>query len=227
MPVWRICHEKFIFQTRKKVLVKCTGPCYYQVRVSVVLAHKRRPKMNAKVTKPEVAKSVSTVAPVAQPKDAAKPDAPVAEKKQLQVPSAATGFKAPTPIAKLERVESKPAQLPAVTQAKAAEPEAAQPEVALIKGVASMPQKAKPQLKMLRVIAKKHNHPGTALRVKRWHMYKEGMTLQHCKETEGLSHLDVLFYEEHKLVTMRDATEAEYKAALEAWQKSNEAKKTA
>lgn len=166
--------------------------------------------MNAKVTKPEVAKSVAP-AQVAQPKDAAKSTAPVAEKKQLPVPSAATGFKDQAPIAKLERVESP----------------AAQPEVALIKGVAAMPQKAKPQPKMLRVIAKKGNHPGIALRVKRWHMYKEGMTLQHCKETEGLSHLDVLFWVEHGLVTLRDATEAEYKAALEAWQKGNEAKKTA
>jgi hypothetical protein len=167
--------------------------------------------MNAKVTKPEVAKSAKSVAVVAQPKDAVKPNAPVAEKAQLPVASNATGFQDQSPIVKLER----------------AEPEAAQPEVAMPKCVAPRTQKGKPQPKMLRVIAKKHNHPGTALRIKRWHLYKEGMTLQHCKETEGLDHLDVLFYAEHKLVTLRDATEAEYKAALEAWQKSNEAKKTA
>lgn len=167
--------------------------------------------MNAKVTKAEVAKPNTSVAKVAQPKDAVKPAAPEAKKPQLPVAASATGFKDQSPVVKLERAGA----------------EEKQPEVALIKGVASMQQKAKPQLKMLRVIAKKGNHPGTALRIKRWHLYKEGMTLQHCKETEGLSHLDVLFYAEHGLVTLRDATEAEYKAALEAWQKRNEAKKSA
>lgn len=168
--------------------------------------------MNAKASKPEVAKTASKAVTVAQPKAAVQPKAPVAEKAQLPVASTATGFKdQPAIVAKA---------------GVAVEPQQGE-KVANIKGVAAQPQKAKPQLKMLRVIAKKGNHPGTGLRIKRWHLYKEGMTLQHCKETEGLSHLEPLFWQENGLMVLRDATEAEYKAALEAWQKGNEAKKTA
>lgn len=79
-------------------------------------------------------------------------------------------------------------------------------------------QKAKPQAKMLRVISKKGNHPGKALRIKRWDRYETGMTLQHCKETEGLDHLDVLFYVEHGLMELRDPTQKEVDAAVAAWE---------
>jgi len=88
-------------------------------------------------------------------------------------------------------------------------------------------QLAKPSAKMLRVITHMGQHPGRALRIKRWHLYRVGMTLQHCKETEGLDHLDVLFYEEHGLMQLRDATPEEVQSAEAAWQKSNTQAKVA
>ena len=89
-----------------------------------------------------------------------------------------------------------------------------------IKACASSPQKAKPQRKMLRKIAKMHNHPGTGLGIKRWHLYREGMTLQDAKVTPGLTHLDITFWEKNELVTMADCTDAEYDAAIAEWEAS-------
>jgi hypothetical protein len=87
-----------------------------------------------------------------------------------------------------------------------------------IKGCSGNTQKAKPQRKMLRKIAKMHNHPGTGLGIKRWHLYREGMTLQDAKLTPGLTHLDITFWEKHELVTMADCTDAEYDAAIAEWE---------
>jgi len=91
----------------------------------------------------------------------------------------------------------------------------------------SRAQVAKPQAKMLRVISKIGTHPGKALRIKRWDRYAKGMTLQHCKETEGLDHLDVLFYVEHGLMELREPTEKEVSAAVEAWEKARKAQSEA
>ncbi|QDP61623.1 MAG: hypothetical protein Tp138OMZ00d2C19078261_84 [Prokaryotic dsDNA virus sp.] len=84
--------------------------------------------------------------------------------------------------------------------------------------------KAKPQRKMLRVITKINEHPGKALRIRRFHLYREGMTLQDCKLTGGLDHLDVLFYVDHGLMELREATDEEFKAAEDAWLKAKAAK---
>lgn len=91
---------------------------------------------------------------------------------------------------------------------------------ATIKGCSGNTQKAKPQRKMLRAIAKMHPHPGKGLGIKRWHLYRVGMTLQDAKVTPGLCHLDITFWEKNKLVEMREATEAEWEAALAAWEAS-------
>jgi len=83
-------------------------------------------------------------------------------------------------------------------------------------------QRAKPQAKMLRVISVKGKHPGKALRIKRWDSYSKGMSLQECKETDGLDHLDVLFYVEHGMMELRPATDKEVEAAVTAWQATNQ-----
>jgi len=90
-----------------------------------------------------------------------------------------------------------------------------------IKGLAAQPQKAKPQRKMLRVIDSIKGHPGKGNCVKRFHLYKEGMTLLECKTTEGLIPSDVTFYAELGYLTLREPTDAEYDAAVAAWQKAN------
>ena len=82
------------------------------------------------------------------------------------------------------------------------------------------PQVAKPQRKMLTKISKINKHPGKALRIKRFGSYKVGMTLQHCKETEGLDHLDIGFYVEHGLMEVTPATDKEYDAAVAEWKKT-------
>jgi hypothetical protein len=85
--------------------------------------------------------------------------------------------------------------------------------------------KAKPQAKMLRVIAEIGKHPGTALRKKRWPNYKVGMTLHHCQITEGLAHLDVLFWTQYTgtdgkpLMVLREPTQAELDANDAEWAK--------
>ena len=179
--------------------------------------------MNAKAVKPEVAKSAKPAAKVAQPKSAAEPKAtklvPVAPAapSELQKPSAATGF------SNLPAVVQQPQ--PEVAKLEPATEEPKQP--ARAKCVAAHVQKGKPQAKMLRKIGWVGKHPGTALRIKRWHLYKPGMTLQYCKETAGLDHLDVLFYVENGLMKLVEPTQKEYDDAVAAWQKRNEKQKTA
>lgn len=87
-----------------------------------------------------------------------------------------------------------------------------------IKGLAAEPIIAKPQRKMLRVIDKIIGHPGKGNCVKRFHLYKEGMTLLDCKRTEGLIPSDVTFYAELGYLTLREPTDAEYDAAIKAWE---------
>lgn len=87
-----------------------------------------------------------------------------------------------------------------------------------IKGLAAEPVVAKPQRKMLRVIDKIKGHPGKGNCVKRFHLYKEGMTLLDCKVTEGLIPSDVTFYAELGYLTLREPTDAEYDAAVKAWE---------
>lgn len=89
-----------------------------------------------------------------------------------------------------------------------------------IKGLAAEPVVAKPQRKMLRVIDKIKGHPGKGNCVHRFHLYREGMTLLDCKVTEGLIPSDVTFYAECGYLTLRDATDAEYDAAVKAWEAS-------
>lgn len=87
-----------------------------------------------------------------------------------------------------------------------------------IKGLAAEPVVAKPQRKMLRVIDKIIGHPGKGNCVKRFHLYQEGMTLLHCKATAGLIPSDVTFYAELGYLTLRDATDEEYNAAVKEWE---------
>lgn len=87
-----------------------------------------------------------------------------------------------------------------------------------IKGLSAEPVVAKPQRKMLRVIDKIIGHPGKGNCVKRFHLYTEGMTLLHTKVTEGLIPSDVTFYAELGYLTLRDCTDAEYDAAVKAWE---------
>ena len=88
---------------------------------------------------------------------------------------------------------------------------------ATIKGCTGNTQKAKPQRKMLRRIASMGVHPGTGLGIKRWHLYRVGMTIQEAKTVPGLCYLDITFWEKNGLVTMRECTDQEYAAALAAW----------
>lgn len=92
-----------------------------------------------------------------------------------------------------------------------------------IVGLSAQPQRAKPQRKMLRVIDKISGHPGKGNCVKRFHLYKVGMTLLHCKVTEGLIPSDVTFYAELGYLTLREPTEKEYAAAVAAWEKERAA----
>lgn len=87
-----------------------------------------------------------------------------------------------------------------------------------IKGLSAEPVVAKPQRKMLRVIDKILGHPGKGNCIKRFHLYKEGMTLLDCKVTAGLIPSDVTFYAELGYLTLREPTDAEYDAAVKAWE---------
>lgn len=86
-----------------------------------------------------------------------------------------------------------------------------------IKGLAAEPVVAKPQRRMLRTIAKIHPHPGVAQCHKRYHLYKVGMTLLDCKRTEGLVVSDVTYWVGLGYMELREPTDAEYNAAVEAW----------
>ena len=87
-----------------------------------------------------------------------------------------------------------------------------------IKGLSAEPVVARPQRKMLRVIDKIIGHPGRGNCIKRFHLYRELITLLDCMVTEGLIPSDVTFYAELGYLTLRDATDAEYDAAVKAWE---------
>ena len=87
-----------------------------------------------------------------------------------------------------------------------------------IKGLSAEPVVARPQRKMLRVIDSIKGHPGRGNMVKRFHLYTVGMTLLHTKVTEGLIPSDVTYYAELGYLTLRDCTDAEYDAAVKAWE---------
>lgn len=93
---------------------------------------------------------------------------------------------------------------------------------AFIKGLAAQPQTTKPTRAMLRKITAIKGHPGKGNCVKRFHLYKVGDTLMHCKTTEGLVPSDVTFYASLGYLTLKDATDAEYDAAVAAWEKAKE-----
>jgi len=117
------------------------------------------------------------------------------------------------------------AELPALPMAGPSTQEAEfalfqQQQALTIKGCSGNTQKAKPQRKMLRRIAKMGVHPGTGLGIKRWHLYREGMTIQQAKTTPGLCYLDITFWEKNGLVEMRECTDQEYAAELAAWEAS-------
>ena len=115
------------------------------------------------------------------------------------------------------------AAMPEVTGPTATETEAAmfQQRMAMtIKGCSANTQKARPQRKMLRRIASMGVHPGTGLGIKRWHLYRVGMTIQEAKTVPGLCHLDITFWEKNDLVEMRDCTDQEFAAELAAWEAS-------
>lgn len=150
-------------------------------------------------------KSTSTarVAPASKSNAKAKANAPV---QQSKAPAAAPA--SPIEVAR-QNVASKVAEGVGVTLHTSGKP---------IKGLSAEPVVAKPQRKMLRVIDKIIGHPGKGNCIKRFHLYKEGMTLLDCKVTEGLIPSDVTFYAELGYLTLRDATDAEYDAAVKAWE---------
>lgn len=150
-------------------------------------------------------KSASTarVAPASKSNAKAKANAPV---QQSKAPAAAPA--SPIEVARAN-VQAKAAEGVGVTLHTSGQP---------IKGLAAEPVVARPQRKMLRVIDKIIGHPGKGNCIKRFHLYKEGMTLLDCKVTEGLIPSDVTFYAELGYLTLRDATDAEYDAAVKAWE---------
>ena len=89
-----------------------------------------------------------------------------------------------------------------------------EPDCASAKPLQRRPHLSSP---LLRVISKKGTHPGYAYRIKRWHRYQVGMSVLHCRETEGLDHLDVFYYERHGLMTLRPMTREELQEALRPW----------
>ena len=136
-----------------------------------------------------------------------------------------------TEVKNLPAVVNQP-QLPAsnepeIVVLERVETEQPQPEAVLPNCAKAKSNRAKPQPKMLRKIASIGEHPGKGLRIKRFHLYRVGMTLQHCKETEGLDHLDVGFYVENGLMTLAEPTKEELAAVEKQWQKDNTETKAA
>lgn len=76
-----------------------------------------------------------------------------------------------------------------------------------------------PPRRLFARLTKIKDHPGKALRIKRWGLYKDGMTLLHCRETPGLDDLDVGFYVQNGLMKLTQATDEEYEKGLAAHRK--------
>lgn len=79
------------------------------------------------------------------------------------------------------------------------------------------PHYCAPTRDLARIIVAKADAPVTGLRPKRWYNYSVGMSLWQCKVSMNRDHLDVLFYEDHGLMTLRNATDDEFKAMLDQW----------
>lgn len=77
-------------------------------------------------------------------------------------------------------------------------------------------QIGKLQRRMLTKITKIGKKPPAPNRLKRWENYKVGQTLQHCKATDGLDHLDIGFYVAGGFMEVTPCTDKEYEAALAA-----------
>ena len=91
------------------------------------------------------------------------------------------------------------------------------PEVT--QGSEAKPQVRKPVEDLLRVIDRKETHPGQGSRIKRWHLYRPGLSLLQCKELRGLDHKDVVpFWKNEGLVVLRDPTREERNAAMARWE---------
>lgn len=153
------------------------------------------------------------------PKTVAAPSAPSANAPVKQTPSA--------PAAKKELSAIELARLNVAKKVKAGVGVTLHTNGTFIKGLAAEPVIAKPQRKMLRVIDTIKGHPGKGNCVKRFHLYKEGMTLLHCKETEGLIPSDVTYYAECGYLTLREPTDEEYNAAIAKWEKAQAKSKAA
>lgn len=94
----------------------------------------------------------------------------------------------------------------------------------VIKGLAAQPVIAKPQRRMLRYISAKHGHPGKGNCIKRYHLYKVGTTLLQAKTTKGMVASDLTFYAQLGYITLSPCTNAQYNAAIAAWQKAKAGK---
>ncbi len=92
-----------------------------------------------------------------------------------------------------------------------------------IKGLAAQPVLAKPQRRMLRKITAIKGHPGKGNCIKRFHLYKKGMTLLDAKTTIGLIPSDMTFYAELGYITLGEPTDKEYETAVTAWEATRKA----
>lgn len=88
--------------------------------------------------------------------------------------------------------------------------------IVIIKGCLKRSQRAKVSGNMLRTISWLGVHPGKAWRIKRWHLYSVGLSLQHCKVTPGLSHLDVLYWVERGICKLVAPTKKAVESAEKA-----------
>lgn len=93
-----------------------------------------------------------------------------------------------------------------------------------IKGLSAEPLLIKPTRKHAQRIDTIKGHSGKGNCIKRFHLYKAGDTMLHCKVTEGLIWSDVTFYAECGYLTIREATDAEFAAMLAEWQAAQPSK---
>lgn len=121
---------------------------------------------------------------------------------------------------------------PSSTNTKADVPSTVtEPKPAIIKGAQARTFKSPPLKTNMRKITKMGVHPGSSLRFKRWEATLtlfnqrqakgQTLTLRDLAEIEGLAPADAVFWHDNKLLTLTDPTEAEMKAATEAWTKQN------
>ena len=89
---------------------------------------------------------------------------------------------------------------------------------ATVKGCAALGGTAMPTQAMLAYVQSMGVHPGKGLGIKRWALCQPGQTLYHHKTTAGLCHLDLPFWHKHGLIVLAPCTNAQYAAAVAAWQ---------